>query len=119
MTNGTIEGPSANDVKFRAKAGEQYFLRFDISKLSGAKEATQAGAMAGAGIIGLAVSPLFFSGKDELEAMKKNLDTRVQLEVNNPGLMFVTKDFALSELPSTKLYHLKTYNTKMCDAKSK
>jgi hypothetical protein len=110
---GTIDGQSKNGVRFVAKQGEQYFLRFDISKLSGAKEATQAGGMAGAGAVGYIATGAFFSQSSQ-EEIKRILDSRVQKEVNNQGLMFVKKEFAQTELQDTKLYPIKKYDTSWC-----
>ncbi len=110
---GTIDGQSKNGVRFNAKQGEQYFLRFDISKLAGAKEATQAAGMVGAGAVGYVASGAFFS-KDTQETINQTMDDRVQKEVNNQGLMFVKKKFAQAELSDTKLYTVKKYDTKWC-----
>lgn len=112
---GTIDGQSKNGVHFIAKQGEQYFLRFDISRLSGAKEATQAAGMAGAGAVGYVASGAFFN-KESKETISKIIDDRIQKEVNNQGLMFVKKEFAQTELTDAKLYTVKQYSTNWCNA---
>lgn len=111
---GMIDGQSKMGVKFEAKAGEQYFLRFESAKLIGAKESTQGAAMGGAGVIGyLAVGALF--SKNSAETIQKMVDERVQKVVNNQGLMFVKKEYALTELKDTKEYMIKKYDTSWCN----
>lgn len=112
---GTLSGQIDNGIKFSAKKGEHYYLRFDMSRLNGTNASAQAGATGGAGLIGAAAVTLFLASDEEIEGMKKNVDQRIQKEVNNPGLLFVTKELAESELLETKLYNLKPYETTLCD----
>lgn len=115
---GSFGGQSENSITFNVVSGQHYYLRFDISKLNGAKEATQAAGMAGAGAIGYLMSGAFFS-KDKPDKINEIVDKRVQKEVINQGLYFISEKYALEELKDLKEYRVKEYKTDWCSEKTK
>lgn len=108
-----LDGPSKNGVHFEAKPGEQYFLRFESSRIVGFDETMTHASAAGGPMMYLTFG-LFFANRDPGEFVKIS-DQRVQKKINNPGLMFVKESYALSELKDIEKYENKKFNSTACN----
>jgi hypothetical protein len=117
-------GANAGDVKFTAKAGESYYLRADYSNDNGAKQSADAGRQAalgpaGGGALGAVMSAGFFGGASEKQAVLDASDKRTNSAASNPGFLFVTPQFAKTEITQTKKFVVPEYKTDPCAPKKK